>query len=65
MTIQELYNILQPLTQPLGTLCLFLLVSGCVAMAIVWFVRKFWMYIAAAGLLALFVAIAGMSLNLM
>lgn len=64
MTIRELYIFLQPLTQPLGTVCLLLLVSGCVVMALIWFVRKFWMYIAAAGLLALFVAIAEMALKI-
>lgn len=52
MTIQELYMFLQPLTQPLGTVCLILLAAGSVIAAFIWFVRRFWMYIVAAGLLA-------------
>ena len=63
MTIQELYNFLQPLTQPLGTICLFLMSAGILLAALIWFVRQFWGYIVAAGVLAMIVAFMGMSLG--
>lgn len=63
MTIQELYIFFQPLTQPLGTLCLILLAAGSVVAAFIWFVRRFWMYIVAAGLLVVVVTFLGLAWN--
>ena len=63
MTIQELYIFFQPLTQPLGTLCLILLAAGSVVATFIWFVRRFWMYIVAAGLLVVVAAFVSLAWN--
>lgn len=49
MTIIELYAILQPLIQLLGTVCLIVLTVRGAVFAIVWVIRKLWVYILVFG----------------
>lgn len=58
MTIMELYILLQPLINFLGTVCLILLVAGCAVFAAVWFFKTFWKPIVFSGVVFLMFTIA-------
>lgn len=53
MTIIELYTLLLPLINFLGTICLIALVAGGTIFTIVWFAKTFWKQILAVGALSL------------
>ena len=57
MTIPELYILLSPLTQFLGTICLIGLITASVSSAIVWSFRLIWKFVVAAGAIAFFVMV--------
>ena len=49
MTILELYTLLTPLIQFLGTICLIALSAGGVLFTIAWVISKTWKYILSFG----------------
>lgn len=59
MTIIELYTLLTPLIQFLGTICLIALSAGGMLFAITWIIRNTWKYILSFGAISfvLFVAV--------
>lgn len=59
MNIIELYALLQPLINFLGTICLIALVSGGIVATIIWIAKTFWKQILAFGAISfmLFVAV--------
>ena len=58
MTLMDLYILLHPLIDVLGTVTLILLVAGCAVTAVVWFFKTFWKPIVISGVIFLFVTIA-------
>ena len=58
MTLMELYILLHPLIDVLGTITLILLVAGCAVVAVVWFFKTFWKHIVITGVVFLFITIA-------
>ncbi len=58
MTLMELYILLHPLIDVLGTITLILLVAGCAVIAAVWFFKTFWKPIVITGVIFLFISIA-------
>lgn len=57
MTLIEIYILLQPLIDFLGTVCLILLVAGCAVFAVVWFFKTFWKPIVISGVVFLMLTI--------
>ena len=58
MTLMDLYILLHPLIDVLGTVTLILLVAGCAVAAVVWFFKTFWKPIVITGVIFLFISIA-------
>jgi ABC-type maltose transport system permease subunit len=49
MTIIQLYTLLEPLIQVLGTLCLIALLAGGMLFAMVWIAKRYWKQILTFG----------------
>ncbi len=58
MTIIDLYILLQPLIDILGTICLIALVAGGTIFVMVWFVKTFWKQILTVGAISFVVIMA-------
>ena len=62
MTILELYIFFLPLIKILGTICLIALAAGSTLAVIVWFIKRTWKIIVAAGALTVVVVILQLAL---